>query len=84
MGVGWNHTETQKWGIELGGNIRTGFEDTLMVSLRRTQANALKISRGKYASSNAELVKHLAHLAQEQGRVLATPKQARTLLGLSE
>jgi 3-keto-5-aminohexanoate cleavage enzyme len=67
----------------MGGNIRTGFEDTLMVG-NGVMLLILKISRGKFASSNKELVKHLAQLAQDFGRRLATPAETKKMLGLDE
>jgi len=70
VGVGWNHLNVIKWSLKLGGHVRTGFEDTLM------------IHRGKFATSNAQLVKSVAELCTEHGRVLATPDQARKILGI--
>jgi len=70
VGVGWNHTTTQQWSLELGGHMRTGFEDSLM------------ISRGVFAKSNKELVEHAVKMAKEKGRTIATPKQARKLLAI--
>jgi len=70
VGVGWNHSTTQKWSLELGGHMRTGFEDSLMVS------------RGVFAKSNKELVDHVVKLAKENNRSIATPQQARQLLSL--
>jgi len=70
VGVGWNHSTTQKWSLELGGHARTGFEDSLM------------ISRGKFATSNSELVRNVVSLAEQTGRRIATPSEARQILGL--
>eukprot|EP01122_Echinamoeba_exundans_P016078 TRINITY_DN8043_c0_g1_i1.p1 TRINITY_DN8043_c0_g1~~TRINITY_DN8043_c0_g1_i1.p1 ORF type:complete len:336 (-),score=49.74 TRINITY_DN8043_c0_g1_i1:30-1037(-) len=72
VGVGWNHESIQRWTLELGGHPRTGFEDSLM------------IKRGKFAKSNDELVKYIANLCQEFERPVATPQQARSILGLSK
>jgi len=70
VGVGWNHTTTQQWGLELGGNVRTGFEDSLM------------ISRGKFARSNKELVQHVVQMAKDLDRPIATRDQARKIISL--
>jgi len=69
VGVGWNHTLTQQWTLELGGHPRTGFEDSLM------------LSRGKFATSNAELVQHIADLSVNNfQRPIATPAQAKEIV----
>lgn len=70
VGVGWNHSDVVNWTLELGGHPRTGFEDTLM------------LEKGVYAKSNAELVKNVVSLCKQHGRELATPQQARELLGI--
>merc|ERR1711977_125722 len=70
VGVGWAHSQVCEWSLELGGHMRTGFEDSLMTR------------RGKYAESNADLVRHVIGLAEKAGRPLATLSDARTTLGL--
>jgi uncharacterized protein (DUF849 family) len=54
----------------LGGNVRVGLEDSLM------------ISRGKLAVSNAEQVEKIKRILAEMGLEPATPAEARTMLGL--
>ena len=56
--------------IMMGGHVRVGFEDNIF------------ISRGVLAKSNAELVEKVVRIAKELGRDIATPDEARTLLGL--
>ncbi len=56
--------------VILGGHARVGFEDNIYYS------------RGVKAESNAQLVARAARLAAELGRELATPDEARRLLGL--
>ena len=51
-----------------GGHVRTGLEDNLYYS------------RGRLAVSNAELVGRVVRLAEELGRPVATPDQARSIL----
>jgi len=71
VGLGWNHDAVCRWTLELGGHPRTGFEDSMMTR------------RGKFAESNAELVHHVAGLCEEYDRHLATPQEAREILGLA-
>ena len=56
----------------LGGNIRVGLEDNLF------------LAKNVLAKSNAELVEKMAGIAQLMGRQLATPDEARQILGLVE
>ncbi|MDE5423502.1 3-keto-5-aminohexanoate cleavage protein [Ancylomarina sp. DW003] len=53
-----------------GGHVRVGFEDNTM------------ISRGVVAESNGQLVEKVVRLANEFGREIATPAEAREILGL--
>ncbi|MCB9744695.1 MAG: 3-keto-5-aminohexanoate cleavage protein [Alphaproteobacteria bacterium] len=57
---------------ELGGHLRTGLEDTFY------------LPSGEKASSNGELVEALAAVAREAGREVASPAQARAILGTRE
>jgi len=70
VGVGWNHEAVCRWTLELGGHPRTGFEDTMMTR------------RGVFAASNAELVQYVVGLCEEYDRHIATPREAREILGL--
>ena len=56
--------------IVLGGHVRVGFEDNIYYS------------RGVLATSNAELVARIARIAAEFGRPVATPTEARQILGI--
>lgn len=56
--------------ITLGGHVRVGFED-----------NA-ELYPGVPARSNAQLVERIVRLARELGREVATPAEARAILGL--
>lgn len=53
-----------------GGHVRVGFEDNVYVS------------KGVLAKSNGELVEKVVRLAKEFGREIATPTEARKILGL--
>jgi 3-keto-5-aminohexanoate cleavage enzyme len=56
--------------ILMGGHVRVGLEDNVYYS------------RGRKAKSNAELVERAVRIAKELNRPLATPAQARAMLGL--
>jgi uncharacterized protein (DUF849 family) len=56
---------------ELGGQLRTGVEDTFY------------LPDGAKANSNGPLIEMLARYAREAGRKVASPTEARGLLGLS-
>lgn len=56
--------------IVMGGNVRVGFEDNLY------------LERGVLAKSNGELVAKVVRIAKELGREIATPEEARKILGL--
>ncbi len=55
---------------ELGGMLRTGLEDTFY------------LPGGERASGNGELIAALATVAREAGREIASPEEARAMLGL--
>lgn len=54
----------------LGGNVRVGLEDSLF------------IGRGELATSNAEQVAKIRLVVEALGREIATPAEAREMLGL--
>ncbi len=56
---------------ELGGDLRTGLEDTNY------------LPDGARAASNGELVRALVAVARDAGRAVASPDEARRALGLS-
>lgn len=55
---------------QMGGNVRVGLEDSLF------------IRRGQLASSNAEQVKKIRRIVEDLGCEIATPDEARDILGL--
>jgi len=57
-------------GAILGGNVRVGLEDSLL------------IGRGQLATSNAEQVGKIRRVLEELGYEIATPDEARAMLGL--
>jgi uncharacterized protein (DUF849 family) len=56
--------------LALGGHIRTGLEDNIY------------FSRGVLAKSNAELVERVVRIIRAYGKEIASPAEARELLGL--
>ncbi|ERP88510.1 3-keto-5-aminohexanoate cleavage protein [Labrenzia sp. PO1] len=54
----------------MGGHVRVGLEDNLY------------IAKGKLARSNAEQVTKIRKIVEELGRTVATPEEARQMLGL--
>jgi 3-keto-5-aminohexanoate cleavage enzyme len=71
MGVGKAHLQMTALGLILGGNVRVGLEDVL-----------------EYApgvpATNEDLVKRIVRLARDYGREIATPDEAREILGLKK
>jgi 3-keto-5-aminohexanoate cleavage enzyme len=55
---------------DLGGMLRTGLEDTFY------------LPNGERASGNGALIAELAQCAQRAGRAIASPQEARNMLGL--
>ena len=70
-GVGRNQFPMAVMGIIMGGHVRVGFEDNVY------------LEKGVPAASNGELVAKVVRLAKELGREIATPDEARRILGLS-
>lgn len=70
-GVGRHEIPMAALAIVMGGHVRVGLEDNIYVE------------KGVLAKSNAELVEKVVRLAKELGREVATPNEARAILGLS-
>ena len=69
-GIGRHQWEVNQWCLEAGGHVRTGLEDNI------------KFDQSRLAASNAELVKKVADACARHSRHVATPAQARQLLGI--
>jgi 3-keto-5-aminohexanoate cleavage enzyme len=69
-GIGPRQLELNEWSIAAGGHTRTGLEDNV------------RIDRDHLAASNAALVRRAAELCEKHGRTVATPAEARQILGL--
>jgi 3-keto-5-aminohexanoate cleavage enzyme len=69
-GIGRAHLPVAEEAIARGGHVRTGFEDVKY------------FAPGEPATSNAQLIDRVATMARVAGRDIATPDQARELLGI--
>jgi len=71
LGVGHYQIPMTVMSIILGGHVRVGMEDNVY------------LKRGRLLKSNAEAVERIVRIARDMNREIATPKQAREMLGLS-
>lgn len=69
-GIGRHQIELNEWCVASGGHARTGMEDNL------------RLDRDTPAPSNAALVQRVVGLCERYGRAVATPAEARRILGL--
>jgi len=69
-GIGPNQVVVNEWAIAAGGHTRTGLEDNV------------RLDRDTLAPSNAALVARAVALCETYQRPVATPAQARAMLGL--
>lgn len=69
-GVGRHQIDLNEWAIGCGGHARTGLEDNI------------RLDRDTLAPSNAALVQRAVALCEKHERPVATPAQARKILGL--
>ncbi len=69
-GIGAGQRQVNEWSISAGGHARTGLEDNV------------RLDRDTLAPSNAALVRRAADLCARHDRPVATPAQARAILGL--
>jgi uncharacterized protein (DUF849 family) len=69
-GLGKSQLIVNEWSLELGGHCRTGLEDNI------------KYDKTRLANGNEELVERLALLSNKFNRPVATPLEARKILGL--
>jgi 3-keto-5-aminohexanoate cleavage enzyme len=69
-GIGHAQLQLGVIAMAMGGHVRTGLEDNLYYH------------KGELATSNAQLVERIVRIAGELGRPVATPAEARAMLGL--
>ena len=70
-GIGAGQIVVNEWCVAAGGHTRTGLEDNV------------RLDRETLAPSNAALVARTAELCSKYGRPVATPSEARAILGLA-
>ncbi len=70
LGAGGAQMGLATTAAEMGGNVRVGLEDSL------------QIARGRLAESNAQQVTKIRRIIEDLGCEVATPDQARDMLGL--
>ncbi|WP_337797042.1 3-keto-5-aminohexanoate cleavage protein [Rhizobium skierniewicense] len=70
LGAGKHQIPFATMSAAMGGNVRVGLEDSLM------------IGRGQLAQTNAEQVRKIRRILEEAGREIATPDEARQMLAL--
>jgi 3,5-dioxohexanoate:acetyl-CoA acetone transferase len=70
VGAGRHQMITAVQSAIVGGNVRVGLEDSLW------------IGKGRLAASNAEQVGKIRRILEELGLAIATPDEARMMLGL--
>jgi 3-keto-5-aminohexanoate cleavage enzyme len=71
-GIGRYEFSLAELSIKHGGHVRVGLEDNIY------------IEKGVLAKSNAELVEKVVQIAKKYNREIATPKEARIILGMGE
>ena len=71
IAIGRNNLDLTTIAMLMGGNVRTGLEDTLY------------FNKGVRAKDSAQLVERLAGIVKTMGREVATVEQAAKLLGLA-
>lgn len=71
-GVGRFQLPLTTMAILMGGHVRVGFEDNV------------NYTKGVPAESNAQFVERVVRLAKELGRDIATPDEAREILGMEK
>ncbi len=69
-GLGRAQLPLNTMAILMGGHVRVGFEDNIY------------FQKGKLADSNGDFVRRIAELSKTLGREIATPDEARKILGI--
>lgn len=69
-GIGASQIELNRWAVAAGGHARTGLEDNV------------RLDRTTLAPSNAALVRRVVEICDQHSRPVASPAEARAILGL--
>ena len=72
IGTGPYQLPMNVMGIVMGGHVRTGLEDNIYYR------------KGEKSTGNGQLVARIRRIAEEMNREIATPAQAREMLGLPQ
>lgn len=72
FGIGAGHLPIMLASVALGGHVRVGMEDNVYYA------------KGRLAKSNAEFVERAARVIREANNDVATPSDARAILGLKK
>jgi len=71
LGIGKGHLPILYTTLALGGHVRVGMEDNIYYS------------KGLLANSNVEFVERVKRIVKEFGKEIATPDEARAILGIT-
>jgi Uncharacterized conserved protein len=69
-GIGAGQLPVNEWCVAAGGHCRTGLEDNI------------RLDKTTLAPSNAALVRRAVEVCERHGRPVASPAEARAILGL--
>ena len=72
IGIGRGHLPMSMMGMIMGGHIRVGMEDNIYYE------------KGVLAKTNAQFVQRIGRISREYGREVASPAEARKILGLKQ
>jgi len=72
IGIGRGHLPMSMMGLIMGGHIRVGMEDNIYYE------------KGVLAKSNAQFVERIGRISRDYGREIASPAEARKILGLKK
>lgn len=72
LGIGKGHLPIMYTALALGGHVRVGMEDNILYS------------KGVLAKSNVEFVERTKRIVAEMNKQIATPDEAREILGLKK
>lgn len=70
LGIGAGHLPIMMTAMAMGGHVRVGMEDNVLYA------------KGRLAKSNAEFVERTARMVKEANNEVATPTDARAILGI--
>ena len=70
IGIGRSHLPMSMFALAMGGHIRVGMEDNIYYD------------RGVLVEKNSQFVERIVRIANEYGRAVATPDEAREILSL--